>query len=104
MPTLFKIKKEDGDAKEIEALRAKARQYRDANNSLANKIRDLDSRIRKAPEVEKAPLREEREQLSLDMRREAYDKKYDKLIEEIIEKEIALYGYSELNTSSPYQL
>ena len=91
---------------QIQQLRLMARRYRDMNNTLVQQYWDLEQALLKddvSPE-QKVVMQNEKEQINNTIQQEGYLNKIETLLAEIEKQEIALNGYSEVNSNSPYQL
>ena len=86
-------------------LRAMAHGYQDINNKLVGELWDIEQKLvqLKGEEGRSALIRVKTE-LSNQIETGGYVKKIEALCEEIKTLEMALYGFSELDSSSPYQL
>lgn len=90
---------------EIQKLREEARGFRDTNNAWVREFWALEQELLKTndPKARKR-LTHEKETLLHQIETADYPKKIAALVKEIIAKEIALQGYSELDSHSPYEL
>ena len=89
----------------IQTLRKEARDYRDTNNAWVQKFWALEQEILKTNDAHtKKRLTKEKDTLLHQIETADYPKKIASLVKKIIAKEIALQGYSDLDSNSPYEL
>ncbi|OGV25455.1 MAG: hypothetical protein A3F18_04640 [Legionellales bacterium RIFCSPHIGHO2_12_FULL_37_14] len=93
------------EKEKIKSLRGEARNYRDELNTIMQKVWDIDELFVKNPGSKNDKvLNKRRQQLLDEVARMGGHEKYKEMIAKIITLEKKLYGYSELNSNSPYVL
>jgi len=96
----------DGDNEEIKLLRGTARALREENNKVVHELWDISFKLKNdksplAPEERASLLKSQKE---LADKSEKYIQQLNDLREQIKQMEIKLYGVSEINSNSPYEL
>ena len=91
---------------QIKQLRVKARTYRDAHNDLVSTLWDIDQKLIRngISKQEQIDLKRKKEDTNLNITNKGYINKYHELINEIEQKEIELYGHSDIKSDSRHSL
>lgn len=98
--------KSDTDAAHILKLRQQARELSAENNKLVHQLWDVEQQLTKKnlSATQRTELIELKSGIDEKIAQEHYIERINKLLEQIEKLEIRLYGHSEVNKNSPYDL
>jgi hypothetical protein len=89
----------------IESMRANARELQKVRQAVVQEIWRINLALARRPDsIEQAKLKQRKADLVATLERENYDGRLGKLLSDIHNKEVALYGTSDVGGSAPYNL